>query len=75
MQLKKLLLDLRGRTGPLRCIEAVRGAVDLSFEEGIKNERDLFKLCHDSEESEALIHSFFSERMANKFLGWIKILH
>ena len=70
--IKKITPRLRGREGPLRCIEAVRGAVDLSFEEGIKNERDLFKLCHDSDESEALIHSFFSERMANKIPGMDK---
>ena len=37
---KKITPRLRGRKGPLRCIEAVRGAVDLNFEEGIKNERD-----------------------------------
>ena len=70
--IKKITPRLRGREGPLRCIEAVRGAIDLSFEEGIKNERDLFKLCHDSDESEALIHSFFSERMANKIPGMDK---
>ena len=70
--IKKITPKLRGRKGPLRCIEAVRGAVDLNFEEGIKNERDLFKLCHDSDESEALIHSFFSERMANKIPGMDK---
>ena len=70
--IKKITPRLRGREGPLRCIEAVRGAVDLSFEDGIKNERDLFKLCHDSDESEALIHSFFSERMANKIPGMDK---
>ena len=70
--IKKITPRLRGREGPLRCIEAVRGAIDLSFEEGMKNERDLFKLCHDSDESEALIHSFFSERMANKIPGMDK---
>jgi len=70
--IKKITPRLRGRKGPLRCIEAVRGAVELNFEEGIKNERDLFKLCHDSDESEALIHSFFSERMANKIPGMDK---
>ncbi len=70
--IKKITPRLRGREGPLRCIEAVRGAIDLNFEEGIKNERDLFKLCHDSDESEALIHSFFSERMANKIPGMDK---
>ena len=70
--IKKITPRLRGREGPLRCIEAVRGTVDLIFEDGIKNERDLFKLCHDSDESEALIHSFFSERMANKIPGMDK---
>ena len=70
--IKKITPRLRGREGPLRCIEAVRGAIDLNFEEGIKNERDLFKLCHASDESEALIHSFFSERMANKIPGMDK---
>ena len=29
----------------------------------------MFQKCHDSDESEALIHSFFSERMANKIPG------
>ena len=70
--IKKITPRLRGRKGPLRCIEAVRGAINLPFEEGIKNERDLFKICHDSEESAALIHSFFSERMANKIPGMDK---
>ena len=44
----------------------------MDVQEGIKNERDLFKICHDSEESAALIHSFFSERMANKIPGMDK---
>ncbi len=64
--IKKVTPRLRGREGPLRCIEAVRGAVNLDFEDGLKNERALFQVCHDSDESAALIHSFFSERMANK---------
>ena len=67
--IKKITPKLRGREGPLRCIEAVRGAVNLNFDAGLKNERELFQICHDSDESEALIHSFFSERMANKIPG------
>ncbi len=67
--IKKITPRLRGREGPLRCIEAVRGAVNLDFEDGLKNERALFQICHDSDESAALIHSFFSERMANKIPG------
>ena len=58
--IKKITPKLRGREGPLRCIEAVKGAVDLPFDEGLENERRLFKISHDSDESEALIHSFFS---------------
>ena len=70
--IKKITPKLRGREGPLRCIEAVRGAVDLPFDEGLENERRLFKISHDSDESEALIHSFFSERAANKIPGITK---
>ena len=63
---EKLARVARGREGPLRCVEAVRGSVTLPFDEGIANERRLFVECHDSEESPALIHAFFSERAANK---------
>lgn len=56
----------RGREGPLRCVEAVRGAVTLPFDEGIANERRLFVECHDSEESRGMIHVFFAERAAAK---------
>ena len=63
---EKLARIARGREGPLRCVEAVRGSVTLPFDEGITNERQLFIECHDSEESPALIHSFFSERAAAK---------
>ena len=70
--IKKITPKLRGREGPIRCIEAVRGSVELSFQDGLDNERRLFKICHDSEESEALIHSFFSERAANKIPGITK---
>ena len=36
------------------------------FSEGLKKERELFKICHDSKESYSLIHMFFSERLAFK---------
>ncbi len=63
---EKLARTARGREGPLRCVEAVRGAVTLPFDEGLAHERRLFVECHDSEESPALIYAFFSERAANK---------
>ncbi len=63
---ERLVRSARGREGPLRCVEAVRGAVTQRFDEGLAHERRLFEESHDSEESPALIHVFFSERAANK---------
>ncbi len=63
---QQLARTARGREGPLRCVEAVRGAVTMPFEEGLANERRLFIECHDSDESRSLIYAFFSERAANK---------
>ena len=63
---KKIKNKLRGRNSPLCAIEAVKAATELEFFQGLKKERELFKLCHDSNESSSLIHMFFSERQALK---------
>ena len=47
-------------------LRAVKASANLDFSEGLKKERDLFKICHDSKESSSLIHMFFSERQALK---------
>lgn len=61
-----ILKKMRGRKSPLRALKSVELSINLPFDEGLKKERELFKECHDSEESSSLIHMFFSERGASK---------
>ena len=56
----------RGFEAPLRCIEAVKAAVDMPFREGLARERDLFSACVVSEQSVAQRHVFFAEREVAK---------
>jgi 3-hydroxyacyl-CoA dehydrogenase len=56
----------RGAYAPLRCIEAVRAATELSFDEGLKKERALITQAIESVESRAMRHVFFAERKASK---------
>jgi 3-hydroxyacyl-CoA dehydrogenase len=56
---------LRGRAAEA-CIEAVRNAFELPFEDGIRHERELFIALLASEESRAQRHVFFAEREAVK---------
>jgi 3-hydroxyacyl-CoA dehydrogenase len=54
--------DQRGFVAPLRCIQAVRAAVELPFEAGLLRERELFTELMASPESKAQRHVFFAER-------------
>jgi len=56
----------RGFEAPLRCIEAVKAAVELPFEQGMARERELFRKCEMSEQSAAQRHVFFAERAVTK---------
>ena len=56
----------RGRKSPFCAVEAIKASTSMTFSEGLEKERELFKLCHDSNESSSLIHMFFSERKALK---------
>jgi 3-hydroxyacyl-CoA dehydrogenase len=56
----------RGGQAPLRCVEAVKAAVELPFDAGLKRERELFTEAVNSTESAALRHIFFGERTAAK---------
>ncbi|HEX4447017.1 MAG TPA: enoyl-CoA hydratase-related protein, partial [Polyangiaceae bacterium] len=56
----------RGGQAPVRCVEAVKAAVELPFDEGMKRERELFEEAVKSTESAALRHVFFAERTAAK---------
>jgi 3-hydroxyacyl-CoA dehydrogenase len=63
---KDALVRGRGAQGPLRCIEAVRAAAELPFEEGLRRERELITEAFESIESKAMRHVFFAERKAAK---------
>ncbi|MCH8886251.1 MAG: enoyl-CoA hydratase/isomerase family protein [SAR324 cluster bacterium] len=56
----------RGNEAPLRCLEAVKAAVELPFDEGIARERQLFMEAMGSAQSAALRHVFFAEREVAK---------
>ncbi len=56
----------RGFEAPIKCIEAVKGAVDLPFDEGLRRERELFMELLAGGQSAAQRHVFFAERQAAK---------
>ena len=57
---------IRGQDAPERCIEAVRAAVDLPFDEGVRRERKAFVELVTGAQSAALRYAFFTERLAAK---------
>ncbi|MBF0277253.1 MAG: enoyl-CoA hydratase/isomerase family protein [SAR324 cluster bacterium] len=63
---KSIARKSRGFKAPEAIIQAVEGAVNLSFDDAMKNEGRLFKEVHDSPESAAQRYFFFIERVANK---------
>jgi 3-hydroxyacyl-CoA dehydrogenase len=60
---------LRGREAPAACVEAVRNAIVLPFEEGLKRESELFRKLVTGDQSKAQRHIFFAEREAAKVPG------
>ncbi|CUJ77775.1 MAG: enoyl-CoA hydratase/isomerase family protein [Achromobacter sp.] len=56
----------RGLFSPAKILEAVRAAVELPFDEGLRTERALFLQCLDSPQRAGLIHAFFAERETAK---------
>lgn len=56
----------RGAGAPLRCLEAVRVAAELPFDQGLAREREFFAEALGSIESAAMRHVFFAERTAAK---------
>jgi 3-hydroxyacyl-CoA dehydrogenase len=57
---------LRGRDAPAACVEAVRNAFTLPFEEGLRREGELFRKLVAGDQSKAQRHIFFAEREAAK---------
>ncbi|MGJ7918558.1 3-hydroxyacyl-CoA dehydrogenase NAD-binding domain-containing protein [Massilia sp. LXY-6] len=56
----------RGLFSPAKIVDAVQGALDLPFAEGLALERKLFLECLDSPQRAGLVHAFFAEREAAK---------
>ena len=59
----------RGLIAPVQCVKAIRGCVELSFEAGLKHERELFLALKTSSQARALRHAFFGEREVAKIPG------
>ncbi len=59
----------RGLIAPVQCVKAVRGCVELSLEDGLKHERELFLELKASSQSRALRHAFFGEREVARIPG------
>lgn len=55
-----------GQHAPLRCVNSVENAFNMSFDEGLKRERELFGEALQDDQGKALIHAFFAEREAAK---------
>jgi 3-hydroxyacyl-CoA dehydrogenase len=66
---KKVGQRARGQIAPQNIIKCVEAAVELSFDEGSKIERQLFEVCMLSPQSAAMRHLFFAERQAAKVDG------
>ncbi len=56
----------RGYVAPYACVDAIRAAVDLPFEEGLAKERELFETLVRSDQSKTLRRIFFAEREVSK---------
>jgi 3-hydroxyacyl-CoA dehydrogenase len=59
---------VRGFEAPYACIDAVRAAVEMPFEDGMARERELFESCLEAPQSKAQRHVFFAEREVAKIL-------
>ena len=60
------LLKASGAQAPRACVESVRNAVTLPFDDGAAEERRLFEQLVTGDESRAQRHAFFAEREAQK---------
>ncbi|WP_218508597.1 3-hydroxyacyl-CoA dehydrogenase NAD-binding domain-containing protein [Variovorax sp. dw_308] len=56
----------RGLFSPMKIVEAVQTALDKSFDEAVKAEREAFLACIESPQRAGLIHAFFAEREVAK---------
>ena len=66
---QKMARKIRGFDAPEAGIQAVKAAGELSYEEGVAKERELFAGLMSGTQSAAMRHYFFAERAANKIEG------
>jgi 3-hydroxyacyl-CoA dehydrogenase len=66
---KSIARKQRGFHAPFKCIEAIRAAVELPFDEGMKREREIFTSLREGTQSKAQRHVFFAEREVVKIPG------
>ncbi|MCZ6827082.1 MAG: 3-hydroxyacyl-CoA dehydrogenase NAD-binding domain-containing protein [Gammaproteobacteria bacterium] len=59
---KKIARRTRDYEAPERIVQCVEAAASLSFEDGMRKERELFRLCRDSKQSASMRYLFFAER-------------
>lgn len=60
---------VRGLEAPFVAADAIGYALDLTFEQGLKKERELFLRLMSSDQSKALRYAFFAEREAARIAG------
>ncbi len=60
---------MRGRTSPVKLLEALQAVTEMPFDEGLKVENAISIVLEKSIESRALRHLFFAEREARKIPG------
>ncbi|MCC2110507.1 MAG: enoyl-CoA hydratase/isomerase family protein, partial [Hyphomicrobiales bacterium] len=59
----------RGQLSPVRAVESIRNAAEMSFSEGMQREREIFTELVGSDQSAALRYAFFGEREVGKVPG------
>ncbi|MCJ7590419.1 MAG: 3-hydroxyacyl-CoA dehydrogenase NAD-binding domain-containing protein, partial [Woeseiaceae bacterium] len=62
----------RGQIAPALIVSAVEAAATMTFEEGLRVERNAFMECMNSPQSAGMRHIFFAERQASKIDGLTK---
>jgi 3-hydroxyacyl-CoA dehydrogenase len=60
---------LRGREAPAACVEAVRNAITMPFDEGLKREAELFRKLVSGDQSKAQRYIFFAARAPARVPG------
>jgi 3-hydroxyacyl-CoA dehydrogenase len=64
-----LVSRARGLRAPVACVEAVKAALELPFDQGLARERELFTELVTGDQSKAQRYIFFAEREAAKVPG------